>query len=180
MLIKPQWLADVMKELMNIDRGDEKFENIGKDVREAIGHLIETGKADKKLVLFPLWQEHHNGSQQVFEQICLLLEAYGVIIPTKQSQYYYISCKLPQKVEIPTITDNCHSFQVNFKDGFFPPFILHQLMFKMYQEIQDYSVSKCEFGKNACYMHYIDDCQWWLCQKGFDDVIDVTIRCGSY
>ena len=180
MLIKPQWLADVMKELMNIDRGDKRFENIRIDVRKAIDHLIETGKADKKFVLFPIWQEHHNGSQQVFEQICLLLEAYGIIIPTKQSQYYYISCKLPQKVEIPIITDNCNSFQVNFNDGFFPPFILHQLMFKMYQEIQDYSASKCEFGENECFMYYIDDCQWWLCQKGFDDVIDVTIRCGSY
>ena len=173
-LIKPQWLADVMKELINIDRGDvEKFKDMKGMVREAIDHLIDTGKADKKNVLFPLWQNHHNGSERVFEAMCLFLEAYGVIIPIKQSQCYYISCKLPQKVEIPKITSNCHNVRVDFKKGFFPTFIFQQLMFKMYQ---DYDSSKCEFGKNECYMHYIDGCHWWLHQDSYDDIINVTIR----
>ena len=176
-LIKPQWLADVMKELMKIDRGDEKFQNATEDVREAIGCLLKTGKADKKFALFPLWQEHHNGSEQMFEQICLLLEAYGVIIPIKKgneiAQCYYISCRLPQSVNTPEITKNCHSFCVSFKDGLFPPFVLHQLMFKMYQ---DYNPSKYEFGKTKCYMEYIEDCQWWLYQHSYDDIIMVTIR----
>ena len=180
-LIKPQWLADVMKELMNIDRGDDtKFSNMGREVRKAVDHLIETGKADKKNVLFPLWKEHHNDSEQVFEDICLLLEAYGVIIPTRQSQCYYISCKLPLEVKVPKITSNCHTIHVNFKNGFFPPFIFQQLMFKMYQKINDYSSSECKFGKNECYMQYIEDCQWWLRQSNYDDIIDVTIRYVSY
>ena len=174
-LIKPQWLADVMKELMNIDRGDEKFEDLGRETHEAIDCLINTGKADKDLVLFPLWKEHHNGSQQLFEQICLLLEAYGVIIPIEQSQCYYISCKLPiaKELKIPRRTNNCNTFHVDFKNGLFPPFILHQLMFKMYQ---DCSPSKYEFGMNECYMEYIQDCQWWLGQNGYDEIIEVTIR----
>ena len=176
-LIKPQWLADVMKELMKIDRGDEKFDNVGRETRKAIDCLIETGKADKEHVLFPLWEEHHNGSEELFEQICLLLEAYGVIIPIKQSQCYYISCKLPKIISTPRITDNCHNFRVDFKDGFFPPFILHQLMFKMYQ---DHNPSKYEFGDKECYMEYIKDCQWWLRQNSYNDAIDVTIRYASW
>ena len=176
-LIKPQWLADVMKELMKIDRGEKKFESLEREVNKAIECLLKTGKADKKLVLFPLWQEHHNGSKQLFEQICLLLEAYGVIIPIKKeneiAQCYYISCKLPQSENIPETSKNCHSFHVSFKDGLFPPFVLHQLMFKMYQ---DYNPSKYEFGKTECYMEYIKDCQWWLYQHSYDDVIKVAIR----
>ena len=180
-LIKPQWLTDVMKELINIDRGDdEKFKNMKGVVRGAIDYLIDTGKTDKKNVLFPLWQNYHNGSEQVFENICLFLEAYGVIIPIKQSQCYYIFCKLPQKVIIPKITSNCHNVRVDFKNGFFPPFIFQQLMFKMYQEIEDYNLSKCEFGKNECYIQYIDGCQWWLHQDSYDDIIDITIRYVSY
>ena len=170
-LIKPQWLADVMKELMKIDRG--KFENMEREVRKEFDCLIETGKAHKEHVLFPLWKEHHNNSEELFEQICLLLEAYGVIIPIKKENYYYISCKLPQKVDTPQITGNCHSFRVDFKNGFFPPFILHQLMFKMYQ---DNNLSKSEFSESACYMHYIEDCQWWLSQNNYNDAINVTIR----
>ena len=170
-LIKPQWLADVMKELMKIDRG--KFEGMERGERKEFDCLIETGKAHKEHVLLPLWKKHHNNSVQLFEQICLLLEAYGVIISIKSESYYYISCKLPKKVDIPKSTDNCHSFRVDFKNGFFPPFILHQLMFKMYQ---DNDLSKSEFSESACYMEYIEDCQWWLSQNSYNDAINVTIR----
>ena len=137
--------------------------------------LIEMGKAHKERVLFPLWKEHHNNSVELFEQICLLLEAYGVIIPIKTENCYYISCKLPQlqEINIPESTDNCHSFCVDFKNGFFPPFILHQLMFKMYQ---DNDLTKSEFSESACYMQYIEDCQWWLSQNSYNDAINVTIR----
>ena len=170
-LIKPQWLADVMKELMKIDR--EKFENMERGERKEFDCLIETGKANKENVLFPLWKKHHNDSVQLFEQICLLLEAYGVIIPIKSESYYYISCKLPEKVNIPKSTKNCHSFLVDFKNGFFPPFILHQLMFKMYQ---DNDPLMRLFGESACYMEYIEDCHWWLSQSNYNDAINVTIR----
>ena len=54
-LIKPQWLADVMNELMRIDRGDEeKFKDIEEKISEAIDCLMETGKAHREHVLFPL------------------------------------------------------------------------------------------------------------------------------
>ena len=175
-LIKPQWLADVMKELMKIDRGDVKFDN-RREVREAIDCLLETGKADEELVLFPLWQEHHDGSKQVFKQICLLLEAYGVIIPIKKEnkipQSYYITCKLPQNVKIPDESDNCHTIYVKFNKGLFPPFVLHQMMFKMFQ---DYNPSCYEFGNSKCFMEYIEKSQWWLYQQSYDDEIRVVIR----
>ena len=161
-----------MKEVMKIDRG--KFVNMEREVRKEFDRLIETGKAHKEHVLFPLWKEHHNGSKELFEQICLLLEAYGVIIPIKRENYYYVSCKLPQKVNIPPITSNCHSFRVDFKNGFFPPFILHQLMFKMYQD--NNNLLKSEFSESACYMHFIEDCHWWLNQNSYNDAINVTIR----
>ena len=143
------------------------------EVSKAVDCFMESGKADREHVLFPLWKEHHNGSKQLFDQICLLLEAYGVIIPIKKENYYYVSCKLPQEIDIPKTTANCHSFRVDFKNGFFPPFILHQLMFKMYQEND---LSKSEFSESACYMQYIEDCQWWLSQNSYNDAIIVTIR----
>ena len=173
-LIKPQWLADVMKELMNIDRGDDKLKPEGDEMKKALRQFKNEGKADKKQVLYPLWREYHNGSEKVFEQICLLLEAYGLIVSVQQSQCYYIPCKLPQTVKgIPDVTKNCHKVSVNFKNSLFPPFLLHHLMFLMYQE---HSPSYCLFFDKECYMEYIKDCQWWIKQNDNCDSIDVTIR----
>ena len=46
-LIKPQWLADVMKELMNIDQGDDKLKPEGDDMKKALHKFEKEGKADK-------------------------------------------------------------------------------------------------------------------------------------
>ncbi|XP_065910261.1 uncharacterized protein [Dysidea avara] len=178
-LIKPQWLADVMKELMNIDRGDDKLKPKEDDMKKALRKFKNEGKADKKHVLFPLWREYHNGSEEMFQQICLLLEAYGLIVPVQQSQYYYVPCKLPKDVEniIPNVTKNCHKLCVSFKDGFYPPFLLHHLMFLMYRRIQDIDDDddNCFFDEK-CYIECVADCQWWLSQSVPSNSIDVAIR----
>ena len=180
-LIKPQWLADVMKELMNIDRGDDKLKPEGDDMRKALRKFEKEGKADKKHVLYPLWTEYHNGSEEVFQQICLLLEAYGLIVPIQQSQVYYVPCKLPQTVAnaIPNVTKNCHKLCVSFKDGFFPPFLLHHLMFLLYQRVEDIDGDEDDdnyFSDKKCFVESVAGCQWWLSQSGLSDGIDVTIR----
>ena len=175
-LIKLQWLADVMKELMNIDRGDDKLQPEGeKDMKKALRKFENEGKADKKSVMFPLWRKYHNGSEEVFQQICLLLEAYGLIVPIEQSQCYYVPCKLPQNVEeFPCITDDyCNKISLICKDGLFPPFLLHHLMFLMYRE---QTPSYYLFSDKECFMEYVRDCQWWLKQNEHCDSIDVTIR----
>ena len=173
-LIKPQWLADVMKELMNIDRGDDKLTPEGDDMQKALRQFEKEGKADKEQVLYPLWRKYHNGSKEVFEQICLLLEAYGLIVPIQQCQCYYVPCKLPQTIKgIPDVTENCNKISVVFKDSLFPPFLLHHLMFLMYRE---HSPSHYLFSDKECFMEYIKDCQWWIKQNDIYDSIDVTIR----
>ena len=174
-LIKLQWLADVMKELMNIDRGDDKLKPEGNDMKKALRKFEKEGKADKKQVMFPLWKKYHNESEEVFQQICLLLEAYGLIVPIEQSQCYYVPCKLPQNVqeEFPCITNDCHKISLIFKDGLFPPFLLHHLMFLMYRE---QTPSHYLFYDKESFMEYVEDCQWWLNQNDNCDSIDVTIR----
>ena len=177
-LIKPQWLADVMKELMNIDRGSDKLKCEGDDMKKALRLFKKEGKADKKQVLYRLWREYHNGSEKVFKQICLLLEAYGLIVSVQQSQCYYILCKLPQTVKgIPRVTTDCHKLCVILKDGLSPPYLLHHLMFLMYQRIQDTDDDDDNlFFDKGCYIEYVGDCQWWLSQSDPSDNIDVTIR----
>ena len=178
-LIKPQWLADVMKELMNIDRGDDKLKPEGDDMKKALRKFEKEGKADKKQVMFPLWRKYHNGSEEVFQQICLLLEAYGLIVPIEHSQCYYVPCKLPKDVKniIPNVTKNCHKVCVSFKDGFYPPFLLHHLMFLLYRRIQDIDDDddNCFFDEK-CYIECVADCQWWLSQSVPSNSIDVAIR----
>jgi len=174
-LIKPQWLADVMKELMNIDRGDDKLKPEGDDMKKALRKFEKEGTVDKKQVLYPLWRKYHNGSEEVFQQICLLLEAYGLIVPIEQSQQvYFVPCKLPQTVnDIPIVTENCHKISLIFKDSLFPPFLLHQLMFLLYRE---QTPSHYLFSDKECFIEYVRGCQWWLKQNDSCDSIDVTIR----
>lgn len=186
-LIEPQWLADVMKVLMNIDRdkGSKGFSSEFKknENRLALNQLEKNGIADANLVLFPLWEKFHNGSKEVFQQICLLLAAYGLIIPVKSSPAYFIPCKLPTDENLDVVaTSSCNKINVKFKDGFVPPFILHHMMFTMYQEIQCDNM-KHQFLASQCFMEYVKDCQWWLSQADGSNVIEINLRlanCWSY
>jgi len=115
-------LADVMKELMKIDRGDDKFKHEGINMQKALHKFENEGKADKKQMLFPLWREYHNGSEEVFEQICLLPEAYGLIVPIKQPQCYYsMSLVSYQTLDgiLPETKKNSHILVSVLKMGFF-------------------------------------------------------------
>ena len=170
-LISPQWLADVMKELVQLKRPNRGFSG------EALHQLEHKGIVNRDEILDPLWRKYHDGVADLLEQICILLQAYGLIIPVHQvSSYYYIPCKLPAtSSELVQPTGNCSKFLVNFENHFLPPFTLHHLMFLMYSSTKSNSqIDKCTFLNTQCFIEWVNDCQWWLRQD--NDVIHVTVR----
>ena len=172
-LISPQWLADVMKELMQLKR------NSGYDP-EALHQLDYKGIIDRYRILCPLLKKYHGGKPELLEQICILLQSYGLIIPVnQQSSLYYVPCKLPtsptQDNTLVTQTNNCSKFRVSFEHCFLPPFVLHHLMFLMYSSAKsDGQKDNCCFLKTQCFIEWVNDCQWWLNQS--NDTIHVTVR----
>ena len=172
-LISPQWLADVMKELMQLRRNSDYN-------ADALYQLDHKGIVDRVKILDPLWKKYHRGEPDLLDQICILLQAFGLIIPVKQevSLLYYIPCKLPTSLKDNPIvkpTSNCSKFHVSFEDHFLPPFTLHHLMFLMYSSAKsDGLKDKCCFLNTQCFIEWVNDCQWWLKQD--NDVIRVTVR----
>jgi len=171
-LISPQWLANVMKELMQLKRDS------GHDPK-ALHQLHQKGIVDRDKILDPLWKKYHNSDPDILEQICILLQAFGLIIPVSQQlSLYYIPCMLPASPTtentLMTLTDKCCKFHVSFKDQFLPPFTLHHLMFLMYSSAKSNGQKdKCCFLKTRCFIEWVNDCQWWLEQS--NDVIHVTV-----
>jgi len=171
-LISPQWLADVMKELMQLKR-DSGYDP------EALHQLDHKGIVDRDKILDPLWQEYHNRDPKILEQICIFLQAFGLIIPVSQQlSLYYIPCQLPASPTkgntLMKKPNKCCEFRVSFEDQFLPPFTLHHLMFLMYSSKSDGQKDKCCFLKTQCYLEWVNDCQWWLEQA--NDVIRVNVK----
>lgn len=166
MLLMPQWLADVMKELMQIKRSDSKYN------QQSLYRLKEEGIADEN-ILSILWEK----KIESFHLIIIFLQAYGLIVPVGQEpRQYYIPSQLPIKPpsnkRMSSRTDDCNLVYISF-DGFLPPFILHHLMFKMYSDSRN--SRDCCFIATKGFIEQVDDCQWWVCQ-GRSDVIEVWIR----
>ena len=170
LLLSPQWLADVMKELMQIKRSDDKY-----DVK-SLHRLQQEGIVDEK-ILSLLWVYQLKGEEETFQLISVFLQAYGLIVPVGQQepQQYYVPSLLPstsKKMKKPTA--DCNKVHISFghDDGFLPPFVLHDFMFKMYSDSQ--KGKECCFLANESFIEPLCDCQWWVCQG--DDVIEVWIR----
>jgi len=173
-LISPQWLANIMKELMQLKR-DSGYDG------GALHQLKHRGRVNRDEILYPLWKKYHGGKSDVLEKICILLQAYGLIIPIHKKVsplYYYIPCKLPTSFEDHSLvkpTSNCSKFCVSFENHILPPFTLHHLMFLMYSFAEsDGQEDKCDFLTTQCFIEWVNDCQWWLKQD--KDIIYVTVR----
>lgn len=164
-LLSPQWLADVMKKLMQIKQSqyDSKY-------AVSIHRLQKEGIVDGTL-LSALWEKELKGEM---EAILIFLQAYGLIIPVGlQPQQYYVPSQLPVKSEkMKTPTVDCSKVHISF-GGFLPPFVLHHLMFKMYSDSQQ--SEECCFLATKGFIEPLHDCQWWVCQHN-NDIIEVCIR----
>ena len=180
LLLSPQWLADVMKELMLIKRSDDRYD------AKSLRRLQKEGIVDEK-ILSLLWVYQLKGKKETFQLISVFLQAYGLIVPVGQQepQQYYVPSQLPstsEKMKKPIATADCNKVHISFghDDGFLPPFVLHHLMFKMYSDSKKGKDSdspkdrKCCFLATESFIEPLHDCQWWVCQG--DDVIEVWIR----
>ena len=171
LLLSPQWLADVMKELMLLKRFDDRYD------AKSLCRFQQEGIVDEK-ILSLLWTYQLNEEKESFQLISIFLQAYGLIVPVGQQepQQYYVPFHLPptsKKMKKPTA--DCNKVHISFgghADGFLPPFILHHLMFKMYSD--SLKGKECCFLANEGFISPLCDCQWWVCQG--DDVIEVWIR----
>ena len=174
LLLSPQWLADVMKELMLIKQSDESYES------KSLRRFEQEGIVDEKM-LSVLWKDQLKDKMGTFQLILVFLQAYGLIVPVGQQepQQYYVPSQLPstsKKMKKPT--DNCNKVHISFghDDAFLPPFVLHHLMFKMYSDSCTCNCRKkeCCFLVSQSFIEPLCDCQWWVRQG--DDVIEVWIR----
>ena len=170
-LLFPQWLADVMKELMEIERSDPKYNP------KSIRQLQQDGIVDEQFLSI-LWEKQLKESRETFEIILVLLQAYGLIIPVgrQETLQYYIPFQLPShSAKMKKSTSDCNRIHISFglDDSFLPPFLLHHVMFKLYTD-SDCS-KECCFLATEGFIESLHDCQWWVCQKD-DDVIEVLIR----
>ena len=167
LLLSPQWLADVMKELMLIKRSDEKYD------AKSLRRLQQEGIVDEK-ILSLLWENQLKGKKATFQLISVFLQTYGLIVPVEPQQYYVPSQLPPTFKKMKKPTADCNKVHISFSqdDGFLPPFVLHHLMFKMYSDSQ--KGKECCFLANESFIEPLHDCQWWVCQG--DDVIEVWIR----
>ena len=177
LLLSPQWLADVMKELMQIKRSDDRYD------AKSLLRLQQDGIVDEK-ILSLLWVQLKE-KKETFQLILIFLQAYGLIVPVGQQepQQYYVPSQLPStSTKMKKRTAYCNKVHISFghDDGFLPPFVLHHLMFKMYSDSLKSKHSDSPKNKTCCFLateSFIEplcDCQWWVCQG--DDVIDVWIR----
>ena len=170
-LLFPQWLADVMKELMEIERNDPKYNP------KSIRQLQQDGIVDKQFLSI-LWEKQLKESRETFQIISVLLQAYGLIIPVVQQEalQYYIPFQLPSDSDkMKKSTSDCNRIHISFSldDGFLPPFLLHHVMFKLYTHSQ--RSKECCFLATKGFIESLNGCQWWVRQKN-DDVIEVLIR----
>ena len=159
-----------MKELMLIKRTDCKYD------QKSLRRLQQEGIVDEN-ILSILWEELE-GKMESFPLISTFLQAYGLIIPVggQQPQQYYIPSQLPSKSKkMKKITADCNHIHVSFghDDGFLPPFVLHQLMFRMYSDSKQ--SKECCFLATEGFIELLHDCQWWI-QQYSSDVIEVWIR----
>ena len=170
LLLTPQWLADVMKELMEIKRFDDRYDP------KSIRRLQQEGIVDET-ILSILWEYQLKENIETFQLISIFLQAYGLIVPVgREPQLYYIPSQLPstsKKMKRPIADCNQVHISFDYDDGFLPPFLLHHLMFKMYSDSQ--KSRDCCFLATESFIEALHDCQWWV-RQGDDDAIEVWIR----
>ena len=157
LLFSPQWLADVMKELMLIKQSDDRYD------AKSLRRLQQEGIVDEK-ILSLLWVYQLKEEEETFQLISVFLQAYGLIIPVEQQepQQYYVPSQLPstsKKMKKPIATADCNKVHVSFSqdDSFSPPFVLHHLMFKMYSDSQ--KGKECYFLVTESFIEPLCDCQ---------------------
>ena len=68
LLLSPQWLADVMKELMLIKRSDDRYD------AKSLRRLQKEGIVDEK-ILSLLWVYQLKGKKETFQLISIFLQA---------------------------------------------------------------------------------------------------------
>ena len=105
-LLDPQWLADIMRELMKVTYGSNF-------PAAAVRMLLTSGLA-KESFLRSLWKEYlDDPSQESFEQLCLFLQAFCLIIPASyvnmDTTVAVISTHTPIFSSVPTSTTQGHT-----------------------------------------------------------------------
>lgn len=105
-LLDPQWLADIMRELMKVKYGSSS-------PAAAVRMFLTSGLA-KESFLRSLWKEYlDDSSQESFEQLCLFLQAFCLIIPASyvnmDTTVAVISTPTQMLSSVPTSTTQGHT-----------------------------------------------------------------------
>ena len=166
-ILDPQWLAKVMTELMKVDYGC-------KHNAQDICQLLDHGLA-KQSFLQSLWDDYLDRStqesqQRSFQQLCLFLQAFCLIIPassvnisTNQGSLYLIPCKLKGKdepPESPEYPEDWIQFYFDF-NRYLPAEVFHRLFCLLACDSTDPSHENT-FRYNYCSLWDIQQSNLWL------------------
>lgn len=141
-ILDPQWLAEVMTKLMKETSYSSEHN------AEDICLLLNKGMA-KQSFLKSLWIDYLSdqvSQERSFQQLCLFLQAFCLIIPassvnitTSQESLYLIPCKLQridEPPESPPNIEECIKFYFDFK-GYLPAEIFHRFFCLLARETID-------------------------------------------
>ena len=191
-LLDPKWLIEVMKRVMELEKGDQKY--LGEDIRD----LNRRGIANASL-LEKCWEGCYSESAGCsFRQLCLILQAYCLIYPlqpqpvappgrsnsepaasaTKQqlpsrsqseadvnfpvTMKFLVPCMLPSE-PIPDDPIKKVTFSFDF-EGFLPAEIFHRLICLMIARSAVSQGRKItpEFSATRCRFYNVEGRKWQL------------------
>ena len=155
-ILDPQWLAEIMTELMKVKFGSK---HNAQNIRQLLNHGLA-----KQDFLKSLWDDYLDKSTQEsqersFQQLCLFLQAFCLIIPTSsvnittnQETLYLIPCKLQGKDEPPESPPNNEEWVKFYFDfmGYLPAVIFHRFFCLLARDTVDQTRDLNTFQYNHC------------------------------
>ena len=144
--MEPRWLIDIMKKVMEVKMSHPVLPNTD------IDQLQTTGRTTGEF-LFKLWKDDHHGSDDLFQLICLLMRAHGLMQAITQPvmeqplNSIYMQYLIPSMLSQETQTNlEGDTFYFDFK-GFLPQEVFHCLICLVIKNCQE-APPRC--WANAC------------------------------
>ena len=144
-----------MTELMKVNYGSA---HNAEDIRQLLNHGLAKKSFLKSLWIDYLERSNQETQERSFDQLCLFLQAFCLIIPassvnitTSQEFLYLIPCKLQGKDELPESPPDIEEwvkFYFDFK-GYLPAEIFHRLFCLLARDSTD-STHENTFQYNYC------------------------------
>ena len=178
-ILDPQWLAEIMTELMKVDYG---CKHNAQDIRQLLNHGLA-----RQNFLKSLWEDYLDRSniERSFQQLCLFLQAFCLLISassvkicTNQGSLYLIPCKLKGKdkpPQSPKYPEEWIQFYFDFK-GYLPAEVFHRLSCLLGCDSTDPRTHENTFHYNYCSLWGIQQTNLWLEMHKGQNVLKAYVK----